>query len=743
VNFTILQGSDLVAVNSTVAQTIAGPVVVGDRITTNTLLTEAIIQDHFSLDEPDHIFGNVVLGIAKSQVQYNLSSLYSPQPQDTPLLATGNQMFGTTPCSLVEETTGILQLTARFANEVVKTEVVSPEQILTVLSMCENATPHVASIYFLAYLVHRYESKEENPDMNQVVNHLEDALTSKTLAHALQLDLLNEEGTKPALFASNYIVYSSDTVRVVDDLSSVSELLNAISEDPETSPPHANTSIPSDDECPGQTPFALVVFDDIDHESTPNKQTGLQFEAHTAVNQVNAFIEGEAIKSIKCASGEPGVLYLSLYIDNVAMASECTLAHSAVANALDRETSVFFLNNKVFKVVAVVPIGCSSSEHADNGAANVVHPSYIELVLTTPSALQLMVDENKTMGSTSLPAISTTSMLIIAGTTLVCLVAILGTIVWYFKREGQVWEPVIIEKEEFDQAYNSIRSPFSNQFAAFPLAVLDQEATLDYDDDETWLPGGGGSTEHHAASIHGNINAYEVPIKSAHHYAVHAKIQGLTETTDTVYNEKDVNPVAKPPRRANNPSRGLPPPTYQAPNSWRPQVHLNQPRHQSSSSDPTMFLEDEAGFPFGSDGVNDFHSDTAGGATATNLLSEDITFDFQRRRSNLSGRFAGDDNQWSNAMALNVSDGNTSEKEGRGWSGAAQARATAMEALVPESPTSELIRKQGSGLSSSGLSGFRKKKEDLKMMHVLEEIDVSSDDNASDEGGQNQLEAVV
>ena len=130
----------------------------------------------------------------------------------------------------------------------------------------------------------------------------------------------------------------------------------------------------ADGPCAGETSsFGLIIFEDTNKVSTPNRETGMHGEAAAIVNQVNsllfsfAFSRGEqGFSKIVCASGDRGVLWATLHISAHSTRAGCQLASDLLYEAVESQRRVFSLQNEAFPVLGFVPMECEQQEE-ENG----------------------------------------------------------------------------------------------------------------------------------------------------------------------------------------------------------------------------------------------------------------------------------------------------------------------------------------------------------------------------------------
>lgn len=120
-------------------------------------------------------------------------------------------------------------------------------------------------------------------------------------------------------------------------------------------------------DCSEHTPFGLLMFQDDNTELLPNRGTGLQTEADAIINQVNAVLYtsgsiNPGFSTITCASGDPGVLWVTVHIAGDSNWAACSLALNLLAEAFNNEERVFVLNNQPFPVTSFVLMPCERDD---------------------------------------------------------------------------------------------------------------------------------------------------------------------------------------------------------------------------------------------------------------------------------------------------------------------------------------------------------------------------------------------
>lgn len=254
----------------------------------------------------------------------------------------------------------------------------------------------------------------------------------------------------------------------------------------------------ADRPCAGETSsFGLIIFEDTNKVSTPNRETGMHGEAAAIANQVNsllfsfAFSRGEqGFSKIVCASGDRGVLWATLHISAHSTRAGCQLASDLLYEAVESQRRVFSLQNEAFPVLGFVPMECEQQEeenvvnsggndgnennsrpgNAKDGntvltAASTPAPTAVQEIIATPitnanDGVALLASQgNETRAAVDGEAAQMTisNYVIIAGSSL-GVAGVMLVLVWAFRkvnrpRERAPWESL---KDDDYMGYHSI-----------------------------------------------------------------------------------------------------------------------------------------------------------------------------------------------------------------------------------------------------------------------------------------------
>lgn len=490
----------------------------------------------------------LTLGVIKSEVTYtlHLRRAREEQPDAAKL-----------PCEWLEETgPGVEQLAAQFAALILGSNVIKPADMIGVFGGCTNEK-QAATVNLNVYLL-RSHSKRSSEALQKLLLETKVLLEADTVSEQLQFQ---SEGLSTVMRAGEGTVTTLlSAIELRKRILADQRLSNDDGNNPQSTSSEApaerttasaSTSLPygtngasdgftrgdASEFCAGQTLLGLVVLEDADEQTFPNKETGLQTEAEALVDQSNSILfssqDGAVTESsmalVTCASGAPGMLVASLYISSDTPATPCQSANNVLAKVLDGQSHIFSLSNQPFKALAFIPMDCVLTNSTDNNVADgdstpkqneiagrvttspqpwtsasqvsssststssAAPDMYIDDASSSNSAFQIQGQSNNS--SSTSKAVKEVTIPVIVGASVLCFVAVLVFLVWLCRRRRLPWERAPWGKESEYEAVDDlqrrtgvVRRESSSTDAGSNATAYMQPSEF-YEDE--WFPGNG------------------------------------------------------------------------------------------------------------------------------------------------------------------------------------------------------------------------------------------------------------